>query len=415
MKYIFIVTEANSANGHCIKNIMKVLTQDGHQVFCITNREHKEESCYEIDGVKYFSVKPRFVYVLSSYIERENISVFKKRSLKKIIAFLTKAKQLLFLGVWPWLSPCYTNRIYKALKALYLQEGADCVVPVYTQIDTLIAAKKLKKHYPNICYIPYFLDSLSGGYGLTLFTKKQTIKKGLRWERKLLNNANQIVMMQSSKSHHEVYSVNQPYYQRIQYFDLPLLSETKVDVCLLNLNQNKKNLLYVGTLPHGIRSPKYFLETIRLLKGADWEFYFIGTEDCQILNEVAKLDGRIHVLGKIPREMALCYEMQANVLVNIGNTNPNMTPSKIFEYMSMGKPIISTKPIKNEPSLPYLSKYPKVLLLDENALPPKEAAEQIEAFCNTLHNVGFETVRNLFYQNTPNAFAHFLENIKEEL
>ncbi|MBQ8829966.1 MAG: glycosyltransferase [Oscillospiraceae bacterium] len=410
MKYLFIVTESASANGICTKAIMDVLAKN-NEVFCITNREWGSETSYVKDGIAYYTVKPRLVYRISSMIAKRNMPQLLKKALQLIKRVMDRAKLLVSLPTWPLISPAYSKRIEKEARRLCGEFGIACIVPVYTQIDTLIAADRIKKDHDEIMYIPYFLDSLSGGYGLRVFSEMQTRVRALRWERRLLQSADWIIAMESSRKHHEKYSFSESYYGKMKFLDLPLLRTELPDAAEPLFDEKCCNLVYVGTLPHGIRSPKYILNVFKMLEGQQYQLWFIGTNDNVTLNEAVSEDTRIHIVGRCSHEIAMQYELQADVLINIGNTNPNMTPSKIFEYMSFAKPIVSTKASDEEPSVRYLGKYPQTLILDEERTDFASAAEELKSFIERSSTQGIDCgrIHEVFFRNTPQAFADFLE------
>lgn len=411
MKYLFIVTESESANGICTEAVMRDLSEK-HEVFCLTNREYGASKQFEKNGIRFYTVRPRLVYRIASMASHGELSLFQSKVLKKIGFLVERCKQVLTLGSWPLLSRTYAKRIENEAWKICEEHGIQCIVPIYTQIDTLIAACNIKKKR-DVFYIPYFLDSLSGGYGLRVFTPDQTRNRALAWERKLLYNADWIIAMESSRKHHQQYSISEHHYDRMLFFDLPLLRDSTPEISEPILSTGKCNLVYVGSLPSGIRSPEYILNVFRHLQGDEYQFWFVGTSDCAILNDAALQDQRIHVVGRCSHEIAMQYEAQADVLVNIGNTNPNMTPSKIFEYMSFGKPIISTMMVDAEPSRAYLEKYPQTMILDEREQSYEQAAHKIRNLIaqSKKEIINMDHVRSIFYQNTPKAMADFLEKI----
>lgn len=409
MKFLFIVNESESANGVCTKAVMRLLAKD-NEVICITNREYGYLKEFEEDFIKYFTIVPRLVCKIESYMCHTKISPKNRVLCRFIMQILNKAKLAFSIFSWPLISPLYTSRIYRKAHEICKEKNIDVIVPVYTQIDTLIAATLIKKIYPNIEYIPYFLDSFSGGYGPRYFTEKQIRNRGLKWEKKLLSNADYIIFMESSRKHHERYSKNMPYYHKIRFFDLPLLfTYDNVPENQL-LDNSTYNIVYVGSLPSGIRSPEYILKVFSLIKNEKFNLYFIGDENCQILKNAASMDKRIHIFGKCSHKKALQFEQQADILLNLGNSNPNMTPSKIFEYMSFGKPIISTMNIDNESSSQYLKYYPICLVLDERTCSYENAALQIEEFIfnNKEKKINFNEIQNRFYKNSPECVVDFL-------
>ena len=82
-----------------------------------------------------------------------------------------------------------------------------------------------------------------------------------------------------------------------------------------------------------------------------------------------------------------------------------MTPSKIFEYMSYGKKIISTYPIQADTSIKYLKKYKNSLLLDESKPITDAVLQEVKMFATDSEVEIDETeLMQEFYDNTPQAF-----------
>jgi hypothetical protein len=58
---------------------------------------------------------------------------------------------------------------------------------------------------------------------------------------------------------------------------------------------------------------------------------------------------------------------EADVLVNIGNVTPFELPSKLVEYVSIGKPILNIVRSENDSSVEFLEAYPGSMNLMDNA------------------------------------------------
>lgn len=415
MNYLFIVTESRSANGICTKAIMERLAES-HCVYCITNREDGQGPAYQQGSVQYYTVRPRLVYSMASRLAQRDAPSARAKAERVALFIINKLKLILTAPIWPLISPLYANRLYRTARSVCRKQSIDCIVPVYTQIDTLIAACRIKKRFRSIQYVPYFLDSLSGGYGPRYFTKDWIRRQGLRWEHLLLPEADHIIAMESSRRHHRAYSSRMVYYDRIHFLDLPLLTAPNPEAALGPdlMDPHQINLVYVGTLPNGIRSPEYVLKVFSHIRDQRWQLYFVGEDGHEKLNFAARQDPRIHVIGRVSHETALRYEAQASALVNIGNRNPNMVPSKIFEYFSWGKPIVSTAASGDEPSIPYLRRYPRVLILDETAPDPGAEAERLVAFIDAARGASIcpSVIQKEFYSNTPEATVAFLQEIR---
>ena len=412
MNILIIVTEINSANGICCASVARKLIENGNKVFFVTNAEYKKFS--KIEGAEYITVKPRLTYRL--FAKAELCQKVKKKFLFLTARILNKIKLILSVFTWPLISPIYCRRLYSVAKHVCETKKIDCIIPVYTQIDTLIAAKKIKQENSMIKYIPYFLDSFSGGYGPKVFSKDWIVKRGRWWEDRLLPCADKIIMMQSCKEHYQKYANDKEYYKRIVFLDLPLFTTHNGIKENNSMFANKINLLYIGTIPTHIRNPQYFLDVFSHIENTNIDLNIVGTcTDFELLRRAAAKDSRIKIFPPVNHDKALSLMQQADLLVNFGNNNPNMTPCKIFEYMSLGKPIISVSPIPNEPSKIYLEKYPTVLLLEEYRHDIYSDVNRLNDFIGkseAVREVDLQKLNNIFYSNTPEAFVS--EIISEE-
>lgn len=380
-----------------------------NNVFCITNQGLNEPKRYDKDGIHYITVRPRLFQRVSEYIKHGNTSYQLRQKLKNFAVFLNRIKLMLTLPMWPLISPLYTRRVIRAALNLCKETQVDCVVSIYTQIDTLIAGFKLKEKYSSMQFIPCFLDSLSGGYGPRIFSEKQTRERGLKWENRILPSADHIIMMESSREHHKRYSSDFEYYSRMAFLDLPLLQidAAKKCICAGLMDHTKYNFLYVGTLPSGIRSPSFLLKIISSIQNDAYHFYFVGTDTCEELNDAAGEDSRISVIGRVSHEIALQFECEADILINIGNVNINMAPSKLFEYISFGKPIISTASSNADPCIEYLKDYPLALILPEEKAELKCVENQIGEFVANAcgKTVKSEVIQNAYRWNDPSVYS----------
>lgn len=409
---LFIVTESKSANGICCRAVMEQLVSEGHNIYCITNSEYTDFP--KTDGVFYKTVKPRLTYRL--FAESEITEGINKKIRSFLAVVINKIKLFISIPTWPLISPLYSNRLFKAAFTICKNNKIDCIIPVYTQIDTLIAARRIKRKFPDIKYIPYFLDSFSGGYGPKIFSTSWVIKRGIKWEDKLLPEADKIVMMKSCEEHYKKYSANKFYYNKILFLDLPLFIPRIVNNDSNFFNNDKINLLYIGTIPVHIRNPEYFLKLFCELSGDDIALNIIGSCTApDLLYSFSENDKRIHIGKPVNHKTALSMISSADFLINFGNNNTHMTPCKIFEYMSYGKPIISVSPIKDEPSSRYLEKYPLSLIIKEYENNVAEDIEKLKNFVSQppkLDQSEFDKLNELFYLNKPEAF---IKVIKKEV
>ena len=71
------------------------------------------------------------------------------------------------------------------------------------------------------------------------------------------------------------------------------------------------------------------------------DLYFVGELYRSFNDDIKNISKNIHFLGKKRKEDIIRIYQEADILVNIGNSIDNQMPSKIFEYISTGKPILN--------------------------------------------------------------------------
>ena len=109
-----------------------------------------------------------------------------------------------------------------------------------------------------------------------------------------------------------------------------------------------------------------------------------------------------------PHSVALAYLSAADVLLSIGNAESPMAPSKIYEYMSTGKPILHVYSWAEDPCLEPLARYGNALLIQEG---DPEAVVKMEEFLNHRKVLAFSDVARLFHTSTPEYTTHILESM----
>ena len=105
-----------------------------------------------------------------------------------------------------------------------------------------------------------------------------------------------------------------------------------------------------------------------------------------ILNEYKQFfkDNLILFKNK-PKEECDKILNEANIIINIGNEIANQIPSKVFEYISLGKPIVNFFSIQNDTSKKVLKNYPLVLnIYKEYTI---EDVKRFEFFCQKNRNI----------------------------
>ena len=198
--------------------------------------------------------------------------------------------------------------------------------------------------------------------------------------------------------------------------EFPLITETEVDD--FEYDDGLTHCVFLGTLYPTIRPPEKIVSIVAEIKEKYICFDFYGRKlnliESASKYEVAK--NIINIKGTIESELAKTVRNKADVLVNIDNTNLTQVPSKIFEYISTGKPIINFYFDDRSPILDYLKLYPLSLSINVNSESYEKSAQRIVDFINEkAHSrLLFDQTKSIFYKCTPEyVVVKFINMMKE--
>ena len=164
-------------------------------------------------------------------------------------------------------------------------------------------------------------------------------------------------------------------------------------------------MTYAGLFYDSIRNPKLMLELISKLPN-NFELSIYGGGCEKVVNHYVKLDPqKFKFLGRIEHQLCLEKLMGSNIVINLSNTITNQMPSKVFEYISYGKPVVNFYFSENDTSLKYFKKYPLAFNLNLNSYSDDEIKNLIN-FCekNKYKNLRFE-------EATKNLAGYRAENV----
>ena len=170
---------------------------------------------------------------------------------------------------------------------------------------------------------------------------------------------------------------------------------------------------FVGTFYPGLREPTGALRLFAALNRPDVTLTLAGpgmepfdTALCR-----AAMGDRLCIPGPVPADRGRALQKEADVLLNLGNAVDNQIPSKLFEYLGSGKPILHLAASPTDPTLPLLARYPLALTLlpDQWAEEPAlhAAAARLDRWLGETagRRVAFETVAALYPGQLPETVA----------
>lgn len=379
------------ATGLCVHQLAKELSKSGNSVYTV---------CYEdgstlnkFDGVKTIKIKtPLYI--------KDNVA--SKKIMRKFKYFCSLCGKFIHILHYPLRSNKLVNNYLSIIDDLMKSIDKATVVASYTPVEACIAGMKAKKKYGDrIKSIIYSTDTLSNEQGVDgILSSEYRMKCGMRWEKKLFSCYDKILIMECHSDHY-MSDFYRKYQSKISVVNFPLLNNNFESSNKNNKINRKINMVYAGTLYQKLRNPEFLCSLLSLIgKTRPIEAFFLGSGDCEEIIMLAekKSNNSIHYLGMKTHKEALKYINDADVLLSIGNSESPMAPSKIYEYMSTGKPIIHTYTYEKDPCIAPLKKYGNALLIPERG---EITLDNVLSFLNNMKLMKYEEVEALFISSTP--------------
>ena len=173
--------------------------------------------------------------------------------------------------------------------------------------------------------------------------------------------------------------------------------------------KKRRQCVFCGSLYPRLRTPDAALSLFAGLNPPGWQLVMAGGGWQPFAparqRAAAVLGDRLLTPGPIPPAQARALMDGADVLLSLGNAVDNQMPSKLFEYFGTGKPVLHLALSENDPTLPYLRRYPLALVLGPQMRPGD--AETLRTWLDKTagQQVPFETVAALYKEFTPAQVA----------
>ncbi len=194
----------------------------------------------------------------------------------------------------------------------------------------------------------------------------------------------------------------------------PLVRDLKPQIAAsahpsIRLDEDKINVLFLGALNIPIRDPSFLFALFSMMEDADIRLHIVGSRlPNAVAVEAEKASfGKIVFHDYIPQEEAFTLMHDADILLNLGNSEIHQLPSKILDYISLGKPIINIYKKEGCPTLKLMKEYPIALSLLENMDDIGKRAAEVAQFCRRAReeNIPFEHISALYEAYTPQFAA----------
>ena len=403
-----------SAVGKCAGNVAEELSKY-HKITVICSKNHLNQkneevfNCQRIIRIMTKEKKTRFelednIQYKIGFKRRINEFRYKiykvSRMLKTIISKTSIKKDL----------------VQSYVEALNnINEPVDAVIPVSMPFESVVAAVQYKTTYnEKVKVIPYLFDQFVDNENLhrIKFNKDLKRKGHIELENKLFQESQAILAMHSLSAH---FKSDLPKISNIYFLEHPLLIKQKsssVKTCNKNIE-----ISYIGSLLKGYVTPDYLLE---LYKKSNMEktalnFYIIGNCSEAVNYYSRQFPNNIINHGSVDKETANKKISNSDILISIAEKQGIQMSSKIFDYISHGKPIIHFYTVEDDVNLKILKKYPNVLCLKQDEELLNENVRAFDDFCdnNYYRIIPYEEVAEIINDATPEYTVEIIRKIIE--
>jgi hypothetical protein len=284
---------------------------------------------------------------------------------------------------WPDHATMWIGPARRAAAALLRKQKFDALVSVSHPFSGHVAGLALKRQFPAVHWLADSGDPFSFFDEIPLNNRSIYAARNRRVESEVVRLAD--VLAVTVESCRLAYAEAFPQGANKTLVIPPLVTVGSLGRVAARSDPN--NLVYVGTLYRSVRNPAYLLQLLRAIPELTLDFYG-HANDCadQFEDLPGELASRIRLHGTVPAAVAGRAMAEAGTLVNIGNATRHQLPSKIFEYIATGRPILNLVGGGWDSSLPFVSQYPSSFSITMSAAGP--SSDDIVGMKEWLNAVG---------------------------
>lgn len=426
-KILFLVQSypaQNSANALCDETIINALSKTNqYEIHVMCGRYYGQEKEEIIHGIIVHRVNRGLLWKAYSWaIENEQNA--RAKYILSANRIIWRLKQLLTIPLYPMVQPILCAKYCIKADQLYSKYLFDLVWADHFSLEYLLAGMHLKKKNHQIKFVPMFWDALSAGLDVNYLPKMYSRRRRKNLERKILQVADCPIFLKAHKERMEKEWGTKQEFTHIHFLDIPrfVVPDMRMNgmpSMIKEFDTKDVNIVFAGNL--GQRKVDYVFEILSNIENPNIKlWFFTPMEFEEELTGLAKLYGlTVYVMGYVAHSVLEQYLISADIFLNIGVDSDCIIPSKIFEYMSYGKMILSVQVNEHDPCIKYFKKYKGAILINDGSIRGdltkdicrvKQMIESAKSF-----NVNRVDLINAFYDNTPDAYIEILEKLAEDM
>lgn len=415
MKKILFLTKSypdfrKSATVLCTHRVMEACAQNcDFEVNCLCLQYPGEKTHELVNGIHVTRI-PLTCFENAKYMK----SIDASSKGRKCFQLMDRLQKTCTIPLYPCISPLQLGRWKKYAKQICKDNQYDAVIAEHYGYNTLQTGLYLKKHFPSIKYVPLLWDPIDGQVITAKLPNSFTTKRIHQLENAVGNAADMIISTVAMKAYYDNHG--DAYENKRRYLDIPSVipPEDEVESSHMELlDKDYINIIFSGYIDshRDINPVLEVLNNCKQAKRLNVVFFSKGVANKDEAYWKDNFKGKITFHGYIPlKELHTIYR-HAEYLLNISSINPNLIPSKIFEYMSFGKSIISMFQTDGDAAKRYLDKYPEACVIDLK-MKMQHKVDALSDFLELDHRiVSFIEVSRIYSGNTPTSYVDTIRDI----
>lgn len=337
----------------------------------------------------------------------------RKRSKSRLLIHL---RLLVSIPIYPivHLFSCY--RLYRATRKLILGKHFELVVCQCNPEESLWTGTWLKKrgHIEKLMVI--FWDNVYGKLPRRVIPQEFAICRQRKAESFVAKYADHLVSLYPIKAFHEKFGEIPQAIGKRTYLGIPSVICPKslpVSNKREALVQGKINILYSGTIfrESYVEYLVDLLDTTPISKDINLIFFQRGISSSKWDEIKKKFKGSVYVSDWIPLEDLLALYPDVDFFMSYPG-NPTSICSKLYEYVSYGKPLLILFDDDSDVNIATFSVYPVCCCIDVRR-PIENHSFMVSGFIQANKGccIPFEKTQSLFIKDSPYAYVNLIDNM----
>lgn len=293
----------------------------------------------------------------------------------------------------------YVDSFYRLIDKI---QDIDLIIALCMPIESVYAAMKYRKdNNKNYKIIMMMYDGFADARTTHYFTwnKKRKFNRHIKLENEIFSACEKVCYVAQNKEHLMKY--HKELISRFVEVEHPNIQRKECPKKLLgNFSDDKVHFVYGGGLKKDYIDPTYFVKLLSMLPNVKLDI-FTSENALRQFQDFNDIDS-VCMRGWLSQEQLTQVLYEADFLINFATKDGHQISSKIFEYISMGRPFVHVYSSDSDNNLKYLKNYPLVLCLNENDDDDYNARTLIK-WCedNKGKNISFDEIMKDYYECTP--------------